>query len=78
MEQGEVLIRPSSKGSDHLTCTWKVADAILHHIDIREEGKENAFSLGQSLWIDSEVCIHIQHSLYGVCLSMQYILSLHE
>ena len=24
-------------------------------MDVREEGKENAFSLGRSLWIDSEV-----------------------
>ena len=24
-------------------------------MDEREEGKENAFSLGRSLWIDSEV-----------------------
>ena len=55
MEQGDVVIRPSSKGSDHLTVTWKVTDDILQHVDVREEGKENAFSLGQSLWIDSEV-----------------------
>lgn len=46
MAQGEVIVRPSSKGSDHLTVTWKVADAIYQHIDVREEGKENAFSLG--------------------------------
>ena len=26
-------------------------------MDVREEGKENAFSLGRSLWIDSEVCM---------------------
>ncbi|XP_034831769.1 transcription elongation factor SPT6 [Maniola hyperantus] len=51
MAQGEVIIRPSSKGADHLTVTWKVADGICQHIDVREEGKENAFSLGRSLWI---------------------------
>lgn len=34
--------------------TWKVADGIYQHIDVREEGKENAFSLGQSLWINNE------------------------
>lgn len=34
------------QGSDHLTVTWKVADGIYQHIDVREEGKENAFSLG--------------------------------
>jgi len=53
-DQGDVVIRPSSKGSDHLTATWKVGEGILHHLDIREEGKENAFSLGRSLWIQTE------------------------
>ncbi|XP_034935114.1 transcription elongation factor SPT6-like [Chelonus insularis] len=54
MKLGEVIIRPSSKGSDHLTVTWKVTEGIHQHIDIREEGKANAFSLGQSLWIGNE------------------------
>eukprot|EP00096_Caligus_rogercresseyi_P013174 TRINITY_DN584_c0_g1_i1.p1 TRINITY_DN584_c0_g1~~TRINITY_DN584_c0_g1_i1.p1 ORF type:complete len:1752 (-),score=659.27 TRINITY_DN584_c0_g1_i1:156-5411(-) len=54
MDQGDVVIRPSSKGEDHLTVTWKVTDGIYEHIDVREEGKLNAFSLGQSLWIGSE------------------------
>ncbi|XP_017776397.1 PREDICTED: transcription elongation factor SPT6 isoform X2 [Nicrophorus vespilloides] len=54
MDQGEVIVRPSSKGSDHLTITWKVADKIYSHIDVREEGKANAFSLGSSLWINGE------------------------
>nr|KAG5690166.1 hypothetical protein BaRGS_013623 [Batillaria attramentaria] len=54
MDQGDVIIRPSSKGSDHLTVTWKVCDGVLQHIDVREEGKENAFSLGKSLWINEE------------------------
>ncbi|XP_022244486.1 transcription elongation factor SPT6-like [Limulus polyphemus] len=55
MEQGEVIIRPSSKGADHLTVTWKVTDGINQHIDVMEEGKENAFSLGQALRINGEV-----------------------
>lgn len=54
MDQGEVIVRPSSKAPDHLTVTWKVAEDIYQHIDVREEGKENAFSLGQSLWIGNE------------------------
>nr|NVI78476.1 Spt6 [Cucujiformia] len=36
MDQGEVIIRPSSKGSDHLTVTWKVAEKIYQHIDVKE------------------------------------------
>ncbi|XP_010894715.3 transcription elongation factor SPT6 [Esox lucius] len=54
MDQGDVIIRPSSKGENHLTVTWKVADGIYQHIDVREEGKENAFSLGHTLWINAE------------------------
>jgi transcription elongation factor SPT6 len=43
------------QGSDHLTVTWKVDEGIYQHIDIKEQGKENAFSLGKSLWIENEV-----------------------
>ena len=46
------------QGSDHLTVTWKVAEGTLQHIDVREEGKENAFSLGHCLWIGNEVHLH--------------------
>lgn len=34
--------------------TWKVCDGIYQHIDVKEVGKENAFSLGSSLFIGSE------------------------
>ncbi|OXU22488.1 hypothetical protein TSAR_006883 [Trichomalopsis sarcophagae] len=54
MPQGEAIIRPSSKGDDHLTVTWKVTDDVHQHIDVREEGKENKYSLGRSLWIGNE------------------------
>lgn len=54
MDQGEVVVRPSSKGTEHLTVTWKVADEVYQHIDVREVGKENTFSLGTSLFIGSE------------------------
>ena len=32
----------------------QVTDEIYQHIDVREEGKTNAFSLGNSLWIATE------------------------
>ena len=54
MDLGDCIIRPSSRGQDHLTVTWKVFDNIYQHINIREEGKANSFSLGQSLWIGNE------------------------
>ncbi|XP_071546473.1 transcription elongation factor SPT6 [Panulirus ornatus] len=54
LEQGDVIIRPSSKGIDHLTATWKVTEGICQHIDILEQDKQNDFSLGQKLWIGNE------------------------
>lgn len=63
MDQGDVIIRPSSKGENHLTVTWKVNDGIYQHVDVREEGKENAFSLGSTLWINTEV--RAQQSMPG-------------
>lgn len=41
MDQGDVIVRPSSKGTDHLTVTWKVCNGICSHVDVREEGKLN-------------------------------------
>lgn len=54
MEQGHAIIRPSSAGQNYLTVSWKVADGINQHINIREEGKDNAFSLGHQLYIEDE------------------------
>ncbi|EJW75232.1 hypothetical protein WUBG_13858, partial [Wuchereria bancrofti] len=51
---GEAIIRPSSKSVSHLTVTWKVADGIYQHIDIKEEGKQHQFSLGKTLLIGTE------------------------
>jgi transcription elongation factor SPT6 len=48
---GEVIIRPSSKGNDHLAVTWKVADNVYQHIDVLEMQKENEFSVGKILRI---------------------------
>lgn len=37
-----------------LALTWRVAPGIYSHVDIKEEGKENAFSLGKTLFIGTE------------------------
>ncbi|KAJ3758446.1 transcription elongation factor SPT6 [Lentinula raphanica] len=37
-QRGDVVIRPSSKGIDHLAVTWKVDDNLYQHIDITEKG----------------------------------------
>ncbi|KAL2219091.1 transcription elongation factor spt6 [Thermoascus aurantiacus ATCC 26904] len=51
MSRGDVVIRPSSKGIDHLAVTWKVSDGIYQHIDVLELDKENEFSVGRTLKI---------------------------
>ncbi|XP_034662685.1 transcription elongation factor SPT6-like [Drosophila subobscura] len=53
-DQGEVALRPSSKSAAHLTATWKVTDDTYQHIDVREEGKENDYSLGRRLYIGTD------------------------
>ncbi|KAI0054143.1 transcription elongation factor Spt6 [Auriscalpium vulgare] len=45
-ERGDVVIRPSSKGLDHLAVTWKVDDKLYQHIDVVEP---NADPTGQSV-----------------------------
>ncbi|KAL8727491.1 MAG: hypothetical protein Q9166_006015 [cf. Caloplaca sp. 2 TL-2023] len=49
--RGDVVIRPSSKGIDHLAVTWKVSDNIYQHIDVLELDKSNQFSSGGTLTI---------------------------
>ncbi|PCH37999.1 transcription elongation factor Spt6 [Wolfiporia cocos MD-104 SS10] len=43
---GDVVIRPSSKGADHLAVTWKVYDKLFQHIDVVEP---NADPTGQTV-----------------------------
>ncbi|KAI9671942.1 MAG: Transcription elongation factor spt6 [Caeruleum heppii] len=49
--RGDVVIRPSSKGLDHIAVTWKVSDNVYQHIDVLELDKENEFSVGRILKI---------------------------
>ncbi|OJJ43382.1 hypothetical protein ASPZODRAFT_136232 [Penicilliopsis zonata CBS 506.65] len=49
--RGDVVIRPSSNGPDHLAVTWKVADGVYQHIDVLELDKANEFSVGRTLKI---------------------------
>jgi len=52
---GEIVIRPSSRGYENLTLSWKFYDGLLIHIDIAEEEKPNRWSLGKKLKIGDEV-----------------------
>ena len=53
MSRGDCVIRPSSKGPDHLAVTWKVHDGVFQHIDVLELDKENEFSVGRMLRIQN-------------------------
>jgi len=67
---GEVIIRPSSKGEDHLTLTWKFADNCLVHLDLREEDKPDKLQLGRQIFIGNEVfedLSDIIHNYIDVC-----------
>jgi transcription elongation factor SPT6 len=48
---GEVIFRPSSKGSDHITITWAFTADSFKHIDIEERNKPSANDLGRELYI---------------------------
>ncbi|GAM20704.1 hypothetical protein SAMD00019534_038790 [Acytostelium subglobosum LB1] len=48
---GEAILRPSSRGFDHITVTFKFWDNIIIHHDIKEKDKPNPVSLGKSFYI---------------------------
>lgn len=53
-EIGEFIFRPSSKGADHLTLTWKFFKNNIVHIDIAEQDKDVGASIGKKLMIGTE------------------------
>lgn len=57
---GECLFRPSSRGQDHLTCTWKFYDFIYSHLDVIEEGKPALNMLGTKFRISTDVFESLQ------------------
>ncbi|RYG60823.1 hypothetical protein EON64_19045, partial [archaeon] len=51
-EAGEVLFRPSSKGSSYLTLTWAFHLDMFKHISIEERGKKTSgLGLGSELYV---------------------------
>jgi len=61
-ESGELVFRPSSKGTDHLTLTYKFHDEYVH-VDILEEDKPslNKLQLGRKLIIRGETYEDLGH-----------------
>ena len=39
--RGDCIVRPSTKGNDHISITWKVDEGVFKHIDIKEEDKSS-------------------------------------
>ena len=54
-DNGEFYFRPSSRGSDHLTLTWKFYENNIVHIDIVEEDKPIGANIGRKLRISDEI-----------------------
>lgn len=53
-EDFPTIIRPSSKGMDHLTITWRVWEDLFSHIDVQEFEKPFPDSLGKVLVIGDQ------------------------
>lgn len=51
MPRGSAVVRPSSKGEDHLAITWKVDDGVFQHVDVVELEKDNEHEIGRILRI---------------------------
>jgi transcription elongation factor SPT6 len=54
-EVGDAVIRPSSKGFDHLAVTWKVGENSFQHIDVLEMNKANEYSIGKQLRVGKQI-----------------------
>ncbi|KAG8966029.1 Transcription elongation factor spt6 [Tulasnella sp. 419] len=52
-QRGDVVIRPSTKGPDHLAVTWKVDDGLYQHIDVVDPNADlNSQTVGTHLIVD--------------------------
>ncbi|THH26563.1 hypothetical protein EUX98_g7622 [Antrodiella citrinella] len=52
-QRGDVVIRPSSKGANHLAVTWKVDDKLFQHIDVVEPNADLSGQTTGKLVIDN-------------------------
>lgn len=54
-EVGDFVIRPSSKGLDHLNITWKLSSGNICHLDIKEGMKGPNDIISKHLTLDREI-----------------------
>jgi transcription elongation factor SPT6 len=59
-DNGEFYFRPSSKGTNHLTLTWKFYESNIVHIDIQEFDKAIGANIGSKLKISDEYYENLQ------------------
>lgn len=52
--RGEVVVRPSSKGLNHLAVTFKLDEDVIAHADVEEIEKENEYTLGKKLVVQKK------------------------
>ncbi|KAH9951462.1 transcription elongation factor Spt6 [Amylocystis lapponica] len=53
-QRGDVVIRPSSKGVNHLAVTWKVDEGLYQHIDVVEPNADpSGQTVGTKLIVDA-------------------------
>ena len=57
--RGDLVIRPSSKGQDHLAVTWKISDNIYQHIDVLELDKSSTGGTGTTLKIGGKYTLTV-------------------
>lgn len=65
MQGGDLIIRPSSRGYDHIAITWKVADQIYQHIDVVEttsRSGEKVLKVGDATFqdLDELIIMYVQ------------------
>ncbi|CEI93140.1 hypothetical protein RMCBS344292_07382 [Rhizopus microsporus] len=54
-QRGDLVIRPSSHGYDHIAITWKVDDGIYQHIDVLEVKNNNDIHAPPKLKIGNQM-----------------------
>lgn len=59
-EVGDFVFRPSSKGQDNITLTWKFFVNNIVHMDIQEAEKPIGASIGSKLIISDEIFENLQ------------------
>ena len=59
-DNGEYYFRPSSRGTDHLSLTWKFFETNIVHIDIQEFDKTVGANIGSRLKISDEFYENLQ------------------